>query len=239
VQPAGSAPEGSTNTPSPIPDEEGASSASARVLRGGGIALAYPAPNAANQTLLMRPVMETIHGAWEAIIASNQYQELRNQLGCVDMVLVKPDDAVGPVSLAYSVPAVGSVITPTTWSEYSLYEETAEGLDRLPITQTLIVASEPFMIDQVQAIMPTVACGDRRIRAEISDWSQQIGSEQFPNLDRLLVTAVQPDGSTKQVLIIVNPPQSGAGCEAAKTACERCDGCAYGWVCTVVSWVCS
>ena len=169
----------------------------------------------------------------------DSYKALRSQLGCVEMMLVKPNSGAGPVYLAFTQPIAGAIITPTIWSEYSVFDRIVDDPEA-ETGQRVIVVSRHVTIDKWNAVTPADPCGSKIIADDLSHWKRETGL-QPADLDGLIVSARQADGSFKQTLIIIEP-EGGASCSAAKTVCSKCNNCGRQFICKVVqkiqSWIC-
>lgn len=201
----------------------------------GGVAVTYQTELGNDQVL--RPIDRVFQGAdYSVMIDDSRYLELAFQIGCIEFMLVKPDSGVGPVSLVYRQPDVSAVITPTSWSEYSLFnrvDDTAEG----DVGKAVVVVDPETVIDAPIPMVPAGACDTTVVGEELNRWSRD-AALTASDLDRLLVAVKQADGSFERTLVMITP-SGGATCSAAKTACERCISCGLEFACrTIVEWFC-
>lgn len=225
-------------TPSVAPTTDIASIIIDPATKSGGVALTYQTQHGNDQSLL--PIDKVLYGNdWSTMIDDDRYLELAFQRGCIELMLVKPDNGVDPVSLVYSEPATSTAVTPTTWSEYSVFDRVVTDIED-EAGQRVIVVTPETAIEAVIPVVPAGACDATFVGDELNRWSRE-SRLTASELDRLLVATAQSDGSLRRTLIIINP-SGGATCSALKTACSRCMSCGLEFVCKVVqelrSWIC-
>ncbi len=136
------------------------------------------------------------------------------------------------MALGYALAAIGGVITPTVWSEYT---ELAASTERNPgqIDTASFAISPSFVINDVRVVESAAPCGSQTVEDDFDAWSAVEGLE-IVEFDRLLLAVPQTDGSTERILIVVEPVE-GAGCDYVHSACSNCKGCGYGFICSVAT----
>ncbi len=187
------------------------------------------------------------HAAWQVDVGSlpaaglprPQLRLAVDEFQPLGAVRMMPDNGVDPVSLVYSEPATSTAVTPTTWSEYSVFDRVVTEIED-EAGQRVIVVTPETAIEAVIPVVPAGACDATFVGDELNRWSRE-SRLTASELDRLLVATAQSDGSLRRTLIIINP-SGGATCSALKTACSRCMSCGLEFVCKVVqelrSWIC-
>lgn len=197
----------------------------------GGVALTYHAQGADNT--LLRPATRVLaSSSWDVVSSSQEWSELLGQNGCIEMALIESDEPPKTVALSYAPAAIGGVITPTVWSEYTDLVAPTER-DPGQIDTASFAISPSFVISDVRAVESAAACGSRTVEDDFDAWSAVEGLE-IVEFDRLMLTVPQADGSIERILIVVEPTE-GAGCDYVHSACSNCKGCGYGFICSVAT----